>query len=79
MIIFIHENGTELVSYVGKKVHWGDRDKIGYGIIEVQADGDELGKVLRNMENLPQSFNPVQSWFGDMAKKIATEWNFFTK
>lgn len=40
-------------------------------IVSIEADGDELNEVLGQLGNIPYSKSePVQRWFGDMAKFI---------
>lgn len=41
-------------------------------VVEVQADGDELTFILNRFINLPATTSPVQRWFGDHAKMIAS-------
>lgn len=40
-------------------------------VTEIQADGDELEKILRMCEGIPNSHKSVQTWYGDHARFIA--------
>lgn len=41
-------------------------------VIEVQADGDELELIRRELYNIRMTNNRVVNWYGDEAKFIAT-------
>lgn len=40
-------------------------------VVTVQADSDELRRIFREIDSLPRSNRPVQTWYGDHAKYIA--------
>jgi hypothetical protein len=40
-------------------------------VVSIQADSDELNRILREFKNLTQTTQRVQSWYGDTAKSIA--------
>jgi len=46
----------------------------GYDVIDIQADGDELGYILHNFKNIPSGMNSVQIWRGDLARFIIDNW-----
>ena len=52
--------------------HTGDSTEIHpENVLLVQADGDELGLILRDFHNLPYHNGRVNVWFGDLAKCVA--------
>jgi hypothetical protein len=80
MALYITEkDGTEHLVYVGQKLPWAKSENMHkrpqLGDIElpvhsVQADGDELEWVMRNITGIPFNKGRVQLWHGDFAKFI---------
>jgi hypothetical protein len=52
--------------------HVGERklDIAAKYVIEIQADGDELEKIKREVAGIPMTNQRVVRWFGDDAKFI---------
>lgn len=65
-MLAIDRNGPEW--HIGKKfpISWQGI----YDVESIQADGDELGKILREIDGIPKHTGHVQRWFGDHAKFI---------
>lgn len=40
-------------------------------VMEIRLDGEELQFVKKNLTRIPYSKNPVEFYFGDMAKYIS--------
>lgn len=69
MMSIILNNGLELTWHIGKGIpvsydHVND-------VSEIQADGDELSRILEKFDNLPMAKNGrVVRYFGDHARFI---------
>ena len=80
MVMYITEKNLKCHTvYVGQKLPWPSTETMHkspqLGDVElpvhsVQADGDELEWVLRNISNIPTNKQRVQLWHGDIAKFI---------
>lgn len=71
-VFFPYGTHQDLVIHVGQhqRVPWK-----GYSfIIRVQADSDELEWIRANLAVPVPRNNRVVSWFGDVAKYIAANW-----
>jgi len=78
-MLYVEANGKPAIKwYVGYKVPTYQnriRGKISFDEVSmVQADGDELEWIHRNIEGIPKckaSVSRVQRWWGDDARYIA--------
>lgn len=68
MLYFTSKDGREKEWHVGNP-----KPTMFSEVVEVQADGDELGFLISKIINLPHvlpGHKPVQVWRGDMARFI---------
>ncbi len=67
-----HTKPTEsLVWHIGEPNPLKDVPERVAQVIEVQADGDELGHIANTFTNVPMAKKNTVRWHGDIAKFIA--------
>lgn len=66
MIVIFSTKDYPQMWRVGEKPTSKARD-----IVEIRIEGEELSLVKKHLNKIPFSKNPVEHYFGDMAKYIA--------
>ena len=69
-MLFIEGSKGSVSAHIGSMKRVLEGSNLGE-ILLVQADGDELEKILEDFQGIPRSKSSVQKWFGDHAKFIA--------
>lgn len=75
MLYVIFNDNREVTWHVGYKEDLARIKQAAPEVREIQADGDELERILRNFtigerSTIPRTSALVQSWYGDLAKTI---------
>lgn len=65
MLYIVLKDSTEIMKHVCEPIFVDPGT-----VLEIQADGDELGRILMQCQNIPRTNSAVQRWFGDMAEFI---------
>jgi hypothetical protein len=55
--------------------HCHERVGDEHNIVKIMADSTELDMILCNCKNIPHVDQRIQTWYGDTAKFIATNYN----
>jgi len=77
MLVIKYKNGDTGWRHVGPHMKHAFNSDIAANVVYVQADGDELDCIVRQVENLPYNKTKrIQTWFGDMAQFLLCSVDF---
>jgi len=78
MALYVTTNSSpslDFPHYIGNTYPKFDDPNFITTVVEVQADSDELERILNKFNNIPYCKSRVVRWTGDYARFILSNWN----